>query len=112
MFGGNSTTEPITLAAKFSNIQSELIFDVESNFDSNNQKSDINSKFNNETLDVSNNETLDVSNNETLDVSDNQSMVISDIESNSGFELGITIGIIVGVAIGISIILIIKQKNT
>jgi hypothetical protein len=109
LFGGNSTTEPITLAAKFSNIQSELIFDVESNFDSNTiisnkLKSDTNSKFNNKTLDVFN--------NKTLDVSDNQSTIISDIESNSGFELGIVIGIIVGVAIGISIILIIKQKNT
>ncbi|MBT7824159.1 MAG: peptidase S8, partial [Thaumarchaeota archaeon] len=101
LFGGNSTTEPITLAAKFSNIPSELISETKNNFNSstiisNNQKSDIISKPNNEILDVSNNET----------------MLVSEIESSSGFELGIVMGIVVGAAIGISIILIIKQKNT
>ena len=31
LFGGNSTTEPITLSAKFTNISSELIFDSHNN---------------------------------------------------------------------------------
>jgi hypothetical protein len=98
LFGGNSTTEPITLSAKFTNISSELIFDSH-----NNEKpksyittSEILSKLNNDTMIIPNNDT----------------MIISDSKSDSEFDLGLVIGITIGVAIGISFIFIIRQKNT
>ncbi|MDC3254042.1 S8 family serine peptidase [Nitrosopumilus sp.] len=106
LFGGDKVTEPITLAAKFTNISSEKITNSQNLSISkiNTKEFDSSSKLNNDTLVVQNNDTLVVQNNDTS--------VTSNIEPNSGFDFGLVIGIIIGVAIGISLILIIRQKNT
>jgi hypothetical protein len=98
LFGGDKVTEPITLAAKFTNISSEKI--------TNSQNLSI-SKINTKEFDSSSK-----LNNDTLVVQNNDTSVTSNIEPNSGFDFGLVIGIIIGVAIGISLILIIRQKNT
>ena len=114
MFGGNSTTEPITLAAKFTNISSELISDSQNNqkLKSNIIPSEILPKFHNGTAVISNNGTAVISNNGTAVISNNGTAVISNSLPDSNFDLGLIVGIIIGVAIGISFILIIRQKNT
>ena len=122
LFGGNSTTEPITLAAKFTNISSELISDSNDNQKSKSSitTSEILLKPNNETMTIPNNETMTIPNNETMTIPNNETMTIPNNEtmtipnnrSDSEFDLGLIIGIIIGVAIGISLILIIRQKNT
>ena len=122
LFGGNSTTEPITLAAKFTNISSELISDSQNNqkLKSNIIPSEILPKFhngtavisNNGTAVISNNGTAVISNNGTAVISNNGTAVISNSLPDSNFDLGLIVGIIIGVAIGISFILIIRQKNT
>jgi hypothetical protein len=106
LFGGNSTTEPITLSAKFTNISSELISDSHNNEKpkSHITTSEILSKLNNDTMIIPNNDTMIIPNNDT--------MIISDSKSDSEFDLGLVIGITIGVAIGISFIFIIRQKNT
>ena len=102
LFGGNSTTEPITLSAKFTNISSDMIVD---------------SKIP-EILLISDNESPIISDNESPIISDNESPIISDNESDLKdeiiwkFDTGIIIGITLGVAIGLSFIFIIRQKNT
>ena len=89
LFGGNSTTEPITLAAKFTNISSQDKQEIE--FESNDS--------------VSENDYDTASKTETL--SDGS---IPKNDSNFSFNFGITLGIIVGIAIGIIFIFINKQK--
>ena len=101
LFGGNSTTEPITLTAKFTNISSDLFINSENNSDS---KSTI--------VDSTEFEIIPESNNQTSLISKNIPLTISDNEPDSGFDLGLILGILVGVAIGISSILIIRQKNS
>ena len=101
LFGGNSTTEPITLAAKFTNISDDLIVNFENNSE---LKSTIPDSQYSETTSAFNNQTLLISNNDTL--------IISDSQSDLGFDIGLLLGISIGVAIGISLILIIRQKNT
>ena len=108
LFGGNSTTEPITLSAKFTNISSDMIVDFDKP----------------EILLKSDNESPIISDNESPIISDNESPIISDNESNFRnesdlkdeiiwkFDTGIIIGITLGVAIGLSFIFIIRQKNT
>jgi hypothetical protein len=92
LFGGDSITEPITLAAKFTNISSEIITDYQ-----NNSKSQLS------IIDFKESNSISNLNNDTL--------VISEIESISKFDLGLIIGITIGVAIGISMIFIIRQKS-
>ncbi len=94
LFGGNSTTEPITLAAKFTNISSQNN-PVETEFESN----DSVSKDNQDTT----------SKTKTL-LDDSVQTNDSDI-SNSSLGLGIIFGIIIGVTIGVVFILIIRQKH-
>ena len=89
LFGGNSTTEPITLAVKFTNISSQDKQEIE--FESNDS--------------VSENDYDTASKTETL--SDGS---IPKNDSNFSFNFGITLGIIVGIAIGIIFIFINKQK--
>jgi hypothetical protein len=101
LFGGNSTTESITLAAKFTNISDDVIMHFENNTElksiiSNPQYSEITSK----------------SNNHTLLISNNDELVVSNSTPDLGFDIGLLLGITIGVAIGISIIFIIRQKNT
>nr|AIF22849.1 peptidase S8/S53 subtilisin kexin sedolisin [uncultured marine thaumarchaeote SAT1000_10_G09] len=91
LFAGNSTTEPITLAAKFTNISSEIILDPQNNLELESilidDESDIISKSNNDTI------------------------VVSKIDYVSEFDIGLVIGIAIGVAIGISLLFVFRQKN-
>ena len=100
LFGGDSTTEPITLTAKFTNISSDLA----------NSENAFNSK--SETIDSKESEIIAMSNNQTSLVSNNDPLTIAENESFSGFDIGLVLGILVGVAIGITFFLIIRQKNT
>ena len=88
LFGGNSTTEPITLAAKFTNVSSQ-IEQVETEFELNDSilKDDSNIVY------------------KTKIIPDDS--VVSDLS----FNLGITIGLIVGATIGITILFIIRLKH-
>ena len=101
LFGGNSTTETITLAAKFTNIPDDLIMNFENNSE---LKSTITDSKYSEVISKSNNQTLLISNNDTL--------INSETKSDLGFDIGLLLGITIGVAIGIFIIFIIRQKNT
>ena len=92
LFAGNSTTEPITLAAKFTNISSEIILDPQNNLELESilidNESDVISKSNNDTI------------------------VVSKIDYVSEFDIGLVIGIAIGVAIGISLLFVFRQKKT
>ena len=101
LFAGNSTTEPITLSAKFTNISNDIIINSEN--DSKSKLTIINSE---------DSKLPSISDNQTLVISNNDSQIISNSESNSGFDIGLLIGIIIGIAIGISLLLIFRQKNT
>jgi hypothetical protein len=100
LFAGNSTTEPITLTAKFTNMPSDIIINPENNPE---LKSIID--------DTKEDEMISKSNYKTLEIPNNESLLISETESNSGFDLGLIIGITIGTAIGISVIFIIRQKS-
>ena len=102
LFGGNSTTEPITLSAKFTNISSDMIVDFD--------KPEILLKSDNESPIISDNESPIISDNESPIISDNESDLKDEIIWK--FDTGIIIGITLGVAIGLSFIFIIRQKNT
>lgn len=95
LFGGNSTTEPITLAAKFSNISSE----IQPIQDQSNKKIISNSIENVTTSEFS---------DKTL-LNDSQ-IIIQDDATDSSFNIGLTVGIGVGIAIGIIIFVILRQK--
>jgi hypothetical protein len=103
LFAGNSTTEPITLVAKFTNISSEIILDSQNNLEYNSLIID------SKELDVISN-----SNNDTTIISNNDSMVTSNNYFNLGFDFGLVVGIVIviAVAIGISLLFIYRQKNT
>jgi hypothetical protein len=90
LFGGNSTTEPITLAVKFSNISSK-VYQVESEFESN------------DSILKNNYDTI----SKTKTFSDDFEQINN---SDSSFSLGIVIGMIIGVAIGVVVIFIIRLK--
>jgi hypothetical protein len=102
LFAGNSTTEPITLAAKFTNISSEIILDSQNNLELESMIID------DEIVVISN------SNNgsDIISKSSNDSIVVSKIDYFSEFDVGLVIGIIAGIAIGMSVLLIFRQKNT
>ncbi|MDC0885668.1 S8 family serine peptidase [Nitrosopumilus sp.] len=102
LFGGNSTTEPITLSAKFTNISSDMVVDFD--------KPEILLKSDNESTIISDNESTIISDNESTIISDNESDLKDEIIWK--FDTGIIIGITLGVAIGLSFIFIIRQKNT
>ncbi|MDO8641217.1 MAG: peptidase S8, partial [Nitrosarchaeum sp.] len=95
LFGGNSTTEPITLAAKFSNISSE----IQPIQDQSNKKI-ISNSIENVTISEFSDKTL---------LNDSQ-IIIQDDTNNSSFNIGLTVGIGVGIAIGIIIFVILRQK--
>lgn len=96
LFGGNSTTEPITLAAKFTNISPEMI----------SQNIEI-------TEEKTSSDFEKITKNETLtsekESSSKESIVLSD-DSDSLLLTGIGIGIAIGIAIGIVSIIVIRQK--
>jgi len=101
LFGGNSTTETITLTAKFTNISNDII--INSEHDSEIKSTLIGSEAS---------EIISKSNNSTLLISNNDNLIIPDSQSDPGFDIGLLLGISIGVAIGISLIFIIRQKNT
>ena len=93
LFGGSSTTEPITLAAKFTNISPEMILEnekqsVETELIQSDSNNDSEKKY------------------ETITTSKDSTNTISE----PPFSLGIGIGIVIGIAIGIVVIFIIRQK--
>ena len=99
LFGGNSTTEPITLAAKFTNISSEIIpsqdEQVETEFESN------------DSFPTDDNSTLP----ETKTIPDDSIEISTSDSSDPSFHLGIVIGIVIGTAIGFVCIFIFRQKS-
>jgi len=99
LFGGNTTTEPITLKAKFTNLSSNII----SNSENTPQPKLI-------VVNSENSIKSSESDNQTMVISENDSLPLS--SDNSDFEIGLILGIIVGAAIGIALLLIIRQKNT
>ena len=101
LFGGNSTTEPISLTAKFTNISSDSSLDFQNNLES---KSVI--------INSQNSSLISNSNSDILEITDDILLVNSQNSSNSDFDFGLILGIVIGVAIGISLILIIRRKNT
>jgi len=90
LFGGSSTTEPITLAAKFTNISPEMILENEK------QPVDDELIFNDSNTDSE-------IKPETITAKDSTSTI-----SEPPFSLGI--GIVIGIAIGIVVIFIIRPK--
>jgi len=96
LFGGNSTTEPITLAAKFTNISPEILHDEKIYPES--IISD--TKEENATLPVEISEIK-------VPIEEKPN---SSLESDSSFSIGIAFGVVIGVAIGILFIFIIRQK--
>ena len=85
LFGGNLTTEPITLKAKFTNISSDFLFNSKNNLES---KSSV------------------------IDFQDSDTISNSTSGFYLGLVVGIIIGIIIGVAIVISLLFLFRQKNT
>ena len=98
LFAGNSTTEAITLTAKFTNISEEI-------FSPNDEIKEIQTS--NSSLEILSKPVID-----TVEVLDDEIIEIPDPKPDLGFDYGLLIGIIIGSAIGISFILIIRQKNT
>jgi len=98
LFGGNSTTESVTLAAKFSNISSEVQL-----IQNNTNQTKVNLiAVENVTQTYSTFSNATIHNNSTIDkISSN---------SDSFFTIGLGIGIGVGIAIGIVLFLIFRQK--
>jgi len=94
LFGGNSTTEPITLAVKFTNISSQ-VEQVETEFESNDS--------------ISENDYNTISKTKILP---DDSVPINNSEnSDASFSLGIVLGLIIGVAIAVVFIFIIRLKH-
>ena len=102
LFGGNSTTEPISISAKFTNISQDLTASEPNQIEL--TPSNI-PPFENTTNQVINKpENLD----EKISISENTPEIEN--ESEFSFNSGILIGLAIGVAIGIAIILVIRQK--
>ena len=101
LFAGNSTTEPITLKAKFTNLLSDTISTSEN---TPLPKSIV--------VDTGNSTQLTEPDNSTIEISDNDRVTIPNDTSDSDFEIGLIVGILVGIAIGITLLFIIRQKTT
>ena len=101
LFGGNSTTEPITLKVKFTSLSSDMVYNSENII-----------ALKPIVADSINSTKIPEPNNQTLIISDNPQLTIPSDNIDSDFEIGLIIGIIVGVAIGISLLFIFRQKNT
>ena len=98
LFGGSSTTEPITLAAKFTNISSEMDLNVEQSDIMDVESVPIFSDDNSTTL------------SETLPETKTTSKDVVNPTNGLPFDIGIVIGIVIGIMIGVAFILIIRQK--
>ncbi|HSB83856.1 MAG TPA: peptidase S8, partial [Nitrosarchaeum sp.] len=116
LFGGNSTTEPIILAAKFSNISSKIVDQLnKTEIISNNMTNTIlqndlsNPTIHNDSLIQDN-----LNESKTVTSSDSKTMTSSDstiISSNDSFQIGLIVGLGIGTAIGIVLFLILRQKS-
>ena len=96
LFGGNSTTEPITLVAKFTNISPEML----------SQNIEItDEEISSDSEKITKNETIP----SQKESSSKESVVVSD-DSDSLLLTGIGIGIAIGIAIGIVSIIVLGQK--
>ena len=95
LFGGSSTTEPITLAAKFTNISAETNSHVE--------KPDT-------AIELIQSSPSSETNPEATPEVKIVSQSVVDSSSDLPFSIGIAVGMVVGITIGIVIILIIRQK--
>ena len=100
LFAGNSTTEPISLSAKFTNMSLDEIINSQNIIK---LKSIIDDAVDDTTQD----EIVPQSDNVTITIPND----ISQIELNSDFDIGLIFGITIGVAIGISVLFIIRQKT-
>ena len=101
LFGGNSTTEPITLVAKFTNISSEIV--------SQNQQNELES----ESPSTQNLEESDVEIAEIKTISEDKSIIATqEPKLDSDFSMGVILGLVIGIAIGIACLFIIRQKTT
>jgi hypothetical protein len=98
LFGGSSTTEPITLAAKFTNISSEMNLNVE--------QPDIVDIESIPILSEDNSTILPETLSETKTTSEDAVNPANDLP----FDIGIAIGLVIGIMIGVAFILIIRQK--
>ncbi len=94
LFGGNSTTEPITLAVKFTNISSQ-VDQVETEFESNDS--------------ILENDYNTIS--KTKPTFDDSVSINNSENSDSSFSLGIVFGIIIGAAIAVVFIFVIRLKH-
>jgi len=92
LFGGSSTTEPITLAAKFSNISSDIP--------------------KNEQIDDKSENIIPQEKSILLHETIPEDKIIENTLSNSSLGLGVAIGIVIGIAIGIVFVFIIRQKSS
>ncbi|MCV0392934.1 MAG: S8 family serine peptidase [Nitrosopumilus sp.] len=94
LFGGNSTTEPITLAAKFTNISPEMIISIEP------------------VEEVSEPTISSVEDSDMISETKTLSQESIPVEnSDSSLITGIAIGLVIGIAIGITCVFIIRQKS-
>jgi hypothetical protein len=99
LFGGESTTEPITLAAKFTNISPEMNIDVKE------EKAEVESIPNTPS---ENSETTHDAKTSDSAINSISNYAVNNVDSS--FNVGIIIGLIIGVAIGLTCIFIIRQK--
>ena len=99
LFGGNSTTESITLKTKFTNLSSEIISNSEIILPS-------------ESIVVDYENSINFTESNDLPSITSENEQLSDSTDNYDFEIGLIVGIITGIAIGISLFFIIRQKNT
>ena len=106
LFGGNSTTEPISLHAQFSNISPQMM--------SEDSQDDADEKILPEIIQMpksSLNDDLDLKQDPNTVLESEQDLE-SVNESDISFNLGIAVGLVVGIAIGLACIFIIRQKST
>ena len=97
LFGGDSITEPITLAAKFTNIPTEVIVSE-------------NILISEKQIDKSKLDEL-TNNSTKILKSISEKDTIQDSQFDSSFSLGIILGVLIGVAIGIISLYVIRQKS-
>ena len=105
LFGGNSTTEPISLSAKFTNISQDTTENIGKTNQTDLQPSIVTPSENKTSKVI---EKIDNS-SENIPILENSPEVKN--ESSFSFNNGILIGLSIGVAIGIAIIFVIKQKS-
>lgn len=98
LFGGDSSTESLTLAAKFTNISAELISQESEIVIEDDVYSDLEKTTKNETISI---EKEDIVKETTITSNDSDSLLLT----------GIGIGIAIGIAIGIVSIIVIRQKS-